>query len=68
MRRNGLLQIIQAEYAFRTIGSGGPPMVASRSVRKILESLIELLEPSNEDKGKYRESGIPHVHTIFHLY
>lgn len=43
-------------------------MVASRTVRKILESLIELLEPSNEDQGKYREPGIPHEHTIFHLY
>lgn len=68
MRQDGLLQMIRAEYAFRTIGSGGPPMVAARSVRKILETLIVLLQPSNEDEGKYRESGILHVHSIFYLY
>lgn len=39
--------------------------MASRSVRKSLESLIVLLRPSNENEGKYRESGMPPVGFIF---
>ena len=42
-------KLIRCEYAFRSLGSGGPAMEASREVRKASEALLELMGRNTRD-------------------